>query len=210
MSFTIAIVDDSTGFTESLADTLEKHLDCKVVFHTADGTTLIEELAEMVQPPDICLLDPNTTPGGFNIVEKIKTSLPSVKCVVYTFFLLEYNLLLSYQYGAAAALPKESGLEELLKALEEVARNGQYISGELPTRIAESIRNGTIQLPDLTDHEREFIYLCCRGLSNREIARSMQTDLKEVDKHAENICSKLSVNSREGIVLYALRSGMVA
>jgi non-specific serine/threonine protein kinase len=60
---------------------------------------------------------------------------------------------------------------------------------------------------DLTGREREVAALIARGLSNREIADKLVLSPRTVEKHTENILSKLGLTSRAQIVRWAVEGG---
>jgi PAS domain S-box-containing protein len=64
-------------------------------------------------------------------------------------------------------------------------------------------------LKDLTDREREVLFLLVQGLSTRDIAQSLSISSFTVRNHVQNILNKLNVHSRLEAVTYALEHGFV-
>lgn len=62
---------------------------------------------------------------------------------------------------------------------------------------------------DLTERERQIVTLICRDLSNADIARQLEIKESTVETHRQNIRQKLDVRGTAGIVLYAIRQGLV-
>src|SRR5438270_450992 len=56
----------------------------------------------------------------------------------------------------------------------------------------------------LTDRESEVLRLIALGYSNKEIAESMNLSVKTIETHKGNAMQKLGINSRIGIVRYAI------
>jgi DNA-binding NarL/FixJ family response regulator len=68
------------------------------------------------------------------------------------------------------------------------------------------------ELPDgieLTDRERQIVRLICCDMSNAEIADKLKIKTSTVETHRQNIRHKLGVRGTAGVVLYAVRQGMV-
>ena len=61
----------------------------------------------------------------------------------------------------------------------------------------------------LTDREREFLILACTEFTYKEIAERMAVSPRTVDGYREDLFFKLGVRSRVGLVLYAIKQGIV-
>jgi DNA-binding NarL/FixJ family response regulator len=66
-----------------------------------------------------------------------------------------------------------------------------------------------VHADDLTDREREVLTLIAEGLLNRDIADRLSISVKTVERHRENIMSKLNLHSRTELVKYAIRKGLI-
>jgi HD-GYP domain-containing protein (c-di-GMP phosphodiesterase class II) len=60
----------------------------------------------------------------------------------------------------------------------------------------------------LTAREVEVLRAIARGLSTKEIARSLGVSPKTVDNHTQNVFSKIGVKTRGGATLYAIEHGL--
>jgi len=61
----------------------------------------------------------------------------------------------------------------------------------------------------LTDQEVQFLRLACTDLTYKEIAQEMKLNPRSVDGMRDNLFEKLSVKSRVGLALYAIRHGLI-
>ncbi|HEX5810224.1 MAG TPA: response regulator transcription factor, partial [Anaerolineales bacterium] len=61
---------------------------------------------------------------------------------------------------------------------------------------------------ELTEREREVLYLIADGLSNREIAGKMFISEKTVKTHVSSILGKLHLEDRTQAAIYALKHGL--
>jgi PAS domain S-box-containing protein len=79
---------------------------------------------------------------------------------------------------------------------------------------ATAVQPGTPELTespaaDLTDREREVLYLLAQGLNTRHIAESLSISSSTTRNHIQNILHKLNVHSRLEAVAYAFEHGLV-
>ncbi len=73
--------------------------------------------------------------------------------------------------------------------------------------------NGIIQKPspiqiDLTPREKSVLDLVAQGLMNKEIAKQLETSVRNVEKYVSRLFSKTGTNSRTELVRFALEHGL--
>jgi HD-GYP domain-containing protein (c-di-GMP phosphodiesterase class II) len=61
----------------------------------------------------------------------------------------------------------------------------------------------------LTEREVDVLRLAARGLSNKEIARTLVVTPKTVGNHIEHIYAKIGESTRAGAALFAMRHGLI-
>ena len=62
---------------------------------------------------------------------------------------------------------------------------------------------------ELTMREKEIVRLVCRDLSSAEIGERLGVKASTVETHRQNIRQKLGVKGNAGLVLYAVRQGLL-
>ena len=62
---------------------------------------------------------------------------------------------------------------------------------------------------DLSPREKDVVRLIVKGLSNKEIATTMDVSVNTVMTHRRNIASKLKIHSSAGLTIFALATGFV-
>jgi DNA-binding NarL/FixJ family response regulator len=132
-----------------------------------------------------------------------------------------------YQAGCDAYLPKPFDADELVAIVENLLDRRTTTSGEsagstelenIARQIAE-IRgmlaqgNGIVQTPspiriEFTPREQSVLDLVAQGLMNKEIARRLETSVRNVEKYVSRLFSKTGTNSRTELVRYALEHGL--
>jgi len=66
-----------------------------------------------------------------------------------------------------------------------------------------------MQSINLSDKETEFLKWCCTEKSYKEIADVMNISTRAVETLRSNLFEKLETLSRVGLVMYAIRNGIV-
>jgi DNA-binding NarL/FixJ family response regulator len=91
--------------------------------------------------------------------------------------------------------------------LEEIARQLAEIKAQLQQRPAIAQTNPPIKI-DFTPREQSVLNLVAEGLMNKEIARRLETSVRNVEKYVSRLFSKTGTNSRTELVRYALEHGL--
>jgi len=103
---------------------------------------------------------------------------------------------------------------ELMAAIEAVMQDTSWFSQTVIEKLAQ-IRQphgasiADTQLADLTSREREILGLMCQGLNNPDIARHLNVSPHTVRNHVASLYSKLQVNRRSAVIVWARERGIV-
>jgi DNA-binding NarL/FixJ family response regulator len=135
--------------------------------------------------------------------------------IILTTFDDDQLVLGGIQAGARGYLLKDVSLEQLVGAIETVAKGGSLVQPAMSQRLLaglESMHNefASLDRPDpLTERETEILRLMAGGYSNKEIANSLGVAEGTVKNHVSNILSKLGVRDRTRAVLKAFELKLV-
>ncbi|MES1224073.1 MAG: helix-turn-helix transcriptional regulator, partial [Bacteroidota bacterium] len=99
--------------------------------------------------------------------------------------------------------------------LDDVMEKGYYYSRQVSGRLIYSAGKSQpedgpgsgMEIPH--GRETEFLRFVCTELTYKEIAEKMSLSPRTIDGYRDILFARLGVHSRVGLVLYALRSGMV-
>lgn len=212
----ILIADDHPIFRDGLRRLLESEANLQVVGEAADGRQAIELVNQT--KPEILLLDvamPNLP--GLEALRELSESQSPVKVVILTASIEQRQMLLALQLGAKGVVLKESATQVLMKALETVHAGGFWVGKasvpdlkelvlqDLPTAQPES----SGEKWGLTRREMQMVAAIVEGCSNRDIAQKFGVREDTVKHHLTSIFSKLGVNTRLELALFALEHKMV-
>jgi DNA-binding NarL/FixJ family response regulator len=136
--------------------------------------------------------------------------------LILTTFGLDNYVYDALRAGASGFMLKDAPPEELLAAVDTVAR-GEALIAPAVTRavIEEFVRRSPAPAPpppvldELTSREREVLELIAQGLSNGEIAERLVVSSGTVKTHVAHILQKLDLRDRIQAVILAYESGLI-
>ena len=100
---------------------------------------------------------------------------------------------------------------ELVSAIETVMQDASWFSRTLIEKLANvrkaNAPDAGAHLSDLTARECEVFKHLCRGLSDKEIAKSLELSHATVRNHVSTIYAKLDVHSRAEAIVWAQTRG---
>ena len=120
-------------------------------------------------------------------------------------------VLKAMQMGASGYLLKDAAVIELQLALQSVLGGHRYLSPRVAGQVidAASGRSGEDPLELLTSRQQEVLYWLAKGKSNKEVAFILNLSVKTVDTHRAQIMERLAIRDLAGLVMYALRRGII-
>jgi len=207
----ILIVDDHAVVLKGLQMIMNTEPTIQVVGEAKNGHEAVSQVKNL--QPDIVLMDlvmPQV--DGLEAMVEIKHEYPNVKIIVLTTFEDDARIRSAMEVGADGYLLKDADGESLLQAIHAVQR------GDMPLhpRVARNLfRNGTGHIDTngigrLTEREKEVLLLVAKGLSNREVAQTLNLSEGTIKVHVSNILGKLNFSSRTEAAVWAAKVGLVA
>lgn len=212
----IALVDDHLLLRNGLAVVINSYKDYRVVFEANNGIDFIQKVKEK-ELPDIVLLDISMPlMNGYETAEWIKKHYPSIKVLVLSMLDDERSVIRMLQFGVRGYITKESDPDELKFALDTLSKKGMYFNrlvcknliGNMRNQLAEPLDDSII-LMGLKEKEKDFLRRTCSDKSLKEIAADMYLSPRTIDDYRDSLFEKLQVSSRTGLVLFAIRTGLV-
>lgn len=208
--FSVCIVDDRKLFREGLSILFESLPYIKNVQEASDGYMFLELLN--VFKPDLIFMDIGM-PGMDGIETTIQAleKYPDLKIIALSMYADEDYYTRMINAGARGFILKNSGMKQVEECLENVISGYNYFSPEILSGITRNLTKKKRPLKSglLSEREEEVLYHICQGLSNHEIAENIGISKRTVDKHRENILLKTESKNTAGLVMYAIRNGIV-
>jgi len=209
----VLIVDDHQVVRQGLRTFLELQEDMVVVGEAGDGLTAIEMVRQLA--PDVVLMDlvmPRL--NGIAATRQVTALDIPAKVIALTSFAENDQVFPAIQAGASSYLLKDVSPDDLVEAIRAVhrgeARMHPDIIRKLMQKVARETGPGRENLAgELTDRELEVTRLVAQGRSNHEIAQALVISEKTVKTHVSNILSKLHLQDRTQLAIYAIKNGLV-
>jgi len=205
----IAVIDDHTLFRRGLISLLAREPGFAVVAEAADGFEGIKVVG--ATRPDVVLLDLNM-PGisGIEAIGAIRKEAPEAQIVMLTVSEDADDLFKALRNGASGYLLKNIDSEFLVAAIRRAADGDSVVSPEMTGKLVEQVRAAAKPAPEdvLSAREREILAHLARGLSNKEIARTLEVAESTVKIHVQHILRKLNLASRVQAAIWAVEHGV--
>ncbi len=208
----LVIADDHTMFVDGIDSILTIENDIDVVGRCYDGPSTLKFLEE--NEADILLLDVNL-PGmsGIDVCKTLKEKESTVKIIAISMFNEESFVTEILNNGAQGYILKNTGREELLKAIRTVEGGTSYFSKDVTQTIMKGLmkqRKGSNKsskfFPKVSRREKEVLKLIIEEFTTQEIAEKLFISLKTVESHRSSLLAKLNARNSAGLVRIALEN----
>jgi DNA-binding NarL/FixJ family response regulator len=201
----LLIVDDHQLITDGLSQILKNEKSIGEIHTASNGQIAFEQVLSL--DIDCVIMDINMPVlSGLESTKLIKKEKPVIKIIIVS-MLCDATIVGSMlKAGVDAFINKDTGKNELLKALASVMQGEKYISSQISSHLLNK-PNSRSQVSDpekqLTSREVEIIRLIADGLTNREIAEKLFLSSTTVDTHRKNMLAKLALRNTASLVKYA-------
>ncbi len=210
----IGLLDDHEIFRVSLKKFLEETRFYKVIIDAAEGGGFCNSLERLIEKPEIVLSDLQM-PGksGMDTLIELKSKYPGIKVIIVTQYFHQHIINQLFQKGADGFIIKSSSIESFCSAIQIVKLGMKVIvstDNKIHTfqSIEESSFRNFSQL--LSKKQLDFIKLCAvPEYTYKEIANKLQISPKTADRYRDDLFKKLRINSRTGLAIYALQTGII-
>ncbi len=209
----IVIVDDHEIFLRGVSKIFSEYSEIVILNTFLNGNDLLNSLKFI--EVDLLLLDiqlPDIDPESFiSAIRKINSDVP----VLYLTMIRGSRIIHRLEkHNVQGFILKDAPVEELIRAINLVAKGGNYFSSEIIDAKSAVLKN-TTTIPEnqvfsiLSPREYEILKLICLELSSSEIAEKLFLSTGTVDTHRRNIMVKLGVNNTVGLVKFAFQNGII-
>ncbi|GIK38484.1 MAG: DNA-binding response regulator [Chloroflexota bacterium] len=205
----IMVVDDHEVVRLGLNNLLSRQPGWQVVAEAGSVAQAIQQANEHV--PDVVVMDIRLSDGsGIEACREIVKNHPEIKVIMLTSFAEDDLLFNAISAGAVGYVLKQVGNDDLIRAIETVARGDAMldpsITGQVLAKLRDSARSEAFA--DLSDRELKVLALIAQGKTNREIAASLYLGEGTVRNYVSNILDKLGLSNRAEATAYAVRHNL--
>lgn len=216
----LAIVDDQKLFLNGLKYIIDTFEGIDLVIEANNGAELLQQMEDVT--PDVILMDLKMpVMDGVATTQHLKKHQPEIKIILLSMYNEERLINHMMEIGANGYLLKDEEPEIVEEAIRTVMQKdfffNEYVSrallkgmkgvkGKPTTPSASFSSNAAI---NLSKRELEVLQLICEELTTAEIANKLFISVRTVEGHRKKLVEKTGVKNMAGLVIYAMKSGLV-
>jgi DNA-binding NarL/FixJ family response regulator len=210
---TILLADDHDVVRKGMKMLLEDEETMKVIGEASDGFDAIEKVGELL--PNVVILD-LTMPkmNGIEAAKIISSEYPEVKILIFSMHNNREYIVSSVENGANGYLLKDTGKEELMRAIKVVSEGRKYFPPEISEVIIDELLAKTTPevqedknrpiFQKITPKEKQILGMIVQGYNSREIADKLFLSIRTVDNHRANMMKKTKAKNTADLVKMAI------
>jgi DNA-binding NarL/FixJ family response regulator len=201
-TISMVIADDHPLILAGIAALIESEPGFQLLGQAVNADQTVDQYERL--QPDVLLVDLNMPGGGLDAITRIRKAHGEAKIVILTTYEGDENIHRALEAGASAYLLKQSGFDEIVHCVRQVANHRRYLPPELAEKLALRIHGSA-----LSRRELDILAHLSAGKSNKLIARDAGIGVGTVKYHVNNILSKLNVSCRTEAACVAQQRGLL-
>lgn len=209
----VMVVDDHSITRDGLQVLLEQAGEFEVIGQAGDGVEAVRIAPEL--SPDVIVMDVMMPKkDGVDACREVMETLPNTKVLILTASTNEDAVIEAVAAGATGYLQKFSGRDQLLATIRDVAAGELRVPATVVRRVFSGIR-GIAEpatgrdLAGLSQREQEILTLFSQGLSYAQIGEVKGNSPVTIRNTIYRIERKLGVRTKQEIVVWAVRNGLL-
>lgn len=207
-SIKVMLIDDHPVVRDGYARLLENTPDIRVAGEADNGEMGCELYPEC--QPDVVILDLSMPGiGGLETLRRIRAKDPTAQVLVFSMHDSETLILRAMEAGAAGYLTKQSGVEQMVEAVRQVAQGKMFIDPKHVPDLMRQRLKPSDPLQALSPREFQLFRLLAEGHSVVEIAETLSLSPKTVGVHHTNILKKLGLHNAAQLTRLAIRYDVI-
>jgi DNA-binding NarL/FixJ family response regulator len=205
----IYLVDDHQMLIDGLKAIISSEKDFEIVGECTLPLLAFEQI--QLLKPDIVLTDINMPElSGIELVRKLKPRVSNTKFIALSMFGERSYIKDMLQAGVSGYILKNTGREELVKAINLVMQGHEFFSEEVEQVIESNpVNDEKINTINLTEREIDIIECIAKEMTNAQIAEALFISERTVETHRKNIFRKTGIKGVIGLVKFALDKGFI-
>jgi DNA-binding NarL/FixJ family response regulator len=197
----VLLADDHTIVRNGIMSLLESSPEIEIVGEAQDGAEALTKVKELL--PDVLMIDiAMPVMNGIEAVQEVSKLYKQTRSLMLSMHNNEDYIIKSVEAGAYGYLLKDTTRDEILRALQTVARGEKYFSPSVSHIIissylqkVKSTGNGKVKKAKLSKKEKAIVKFIINGDSSREIAEKLNLSIRTVDNHRANMMKRLGVKN---------------
>jgi two-component system response regulator DegU len=215
----VALVDDHDLFRKGLISLFSYFPSIQIALEAVNGVDFFRKLKAQREYPDVLILDVEMPEmDGIEVIRNINKKHYPINVLVLTTHNEETLILEMVRLGARGFLLKNTDINELVKAIELIHEGEMYFNESVSKTILRSV--GKIYKPSnsfkkpsyflqMNAREKDVLQMICAEKSTKEIADQLNVSERTVEWHRKNLIERSGSKNIAGLVLFAVRHGIV-
>lgn len=205
----IALVDDHEMFRSGVRLILSEQKNWEIVIEAENGKEFLNQLK--VIKPDVVLLDISMPVlNGYDTAAQALSVYPDLKIIVLSMLNEDDYYFKMIEIGVKGFVLKNSGVEELTRAIIEVSEGNNYFAQDLLKKIILKVNNKSVkQKLHLKDKEKEVLRYICNGYTNKEISDKLFLSVKTIEKYRHSLIQKTETRNTAHLVMHAIKNKLI-
>ncbi len=210
----IAIADDYKIFREGLKVGLSSDENMQVLLEADNGEDLMKALESFT--PDVIIMDLKMPlMDGMEATKQVRKKYPSIKVLVVSMYEDDKFIIHLMENGANGYLLKNAEPDEIKRSIYAVHENGYYFNDLVNKALLKKLvlknnfKPSFNQNVELTERELEVLKLICEEKTAGEIAKEIFLSPRSVEGIRQRLIEKVGVRNSAGLVMFAVKNGIV-
>jgi DNA-binding NarL/FixJ family response regulator len=212
--YKIALADDHALIRKGLVELINSFDSYEVMFHVNNGADFVDQVTAG-SLPDIAMLDVNMPKkDGYETASWLKSNRPDIRVLALSMYDQESAIIRMLKNGAKGYIFKDAEPRELKQALDSIMTKGYHYSELITGHHIHNInkeedKNEGKDARTFSARELEFFQHICSELGYKEIGEKMHLSARTIEGYRDSLCDRLNLKTRLGLVIYALKNGIV-
>jgi len=210
----VSIAEDHNLVRHGIVRLLNSYKNIKVLNEVTNGKELLVSINN--DKPELVIIDLKMPIiDGIELTKILQKRYPIIRIIVLSMYYEDNFINYMFQHGVSAYISKNCEPEELITAVNEVAKNGYYHSKAVLRALSTNYRNKKCKAHlkkslYLTEREREVLCLICEGLTSEAIGKQLILSKRTIETHRADILRKLEVKNTIMLVRFVIKNNLLS
>ncbi len=206
----VIVVDDHPLFRRGVVDVVNESESFEVIAQYESAQQLLDEIDSL--DVELLLLDlqmPETS--GLDVLKLLRKERSDLKIIILTACSDHTMILEALKFGANGYLQKDTPANEIISYLKSTLAGQIALNPDAVTMLASHVRDEQVEesqqpnqiLSNMTERERETLFLIAEGLNNKLIARKLGISDGTVKVYVKSLLRKVDLHSRLELAAWA-------